>query len=640
MKEIGQRIYFDGYSPVADMVVIAVCIVMVVLVATSYVTKTKAYKIFLSIVFVLFLAALTDIIYHDTYVHAVNGVYTGVYIFRNLYHIFLYTIFLLYIYYIVTLQRLEKDKTIPIMIVSLGIFVGVVVTDIITTISGRGFRFDQNGVAITGMNVFVYGYMAFVCVVIFLMFEFRARLYRQVMNGFYGTMIVSFLVLLLQSRRGQNSLTVASFLFPVIAMLYLIHSNPYDIELGAVDSRALEDMIRYNYERKNELVFMSLFLPDFNVEGRTIPKEMSEVIRTFAANFFRGGVLFQINNGHVILIARKKANPDYENKINKIINAFYVEYEKFQYDYKIVMGESIEEISRKNEYISFINSIHRRMEMNSVHLMDYEDVEEFNKFEYILSELGDIYRRCDLRDSRVLAYCQPVYNLKTGKYDTAEALMRLKLQDIGMVFPDQFIPLAEENGYIHVLTEIMLQKTCDEIKYLMKEGYEVNRISVNVSVLEMRDESFTEDFSKIIKDNEIPDEKIAIEITESQSENDFMVMKNMINDLKGNGIKFYLDDFGTGYSNMERIMELPFDIIKFDRSLVIASDHDPRSRKMVASLANMFDELNYSVLYEGVEKDSDEERCKNMSASYLQGYKYSRPIPIIELKKFFSKVGE
>ena len=119
-----------------------------------------------------------------------------------------------------------------------------------------------------------------------------------------------------------------------------------------------------------------------------------------------------------------------------------------------------------------------------------------------------------------------------------------------------------------------------------------------------------------------------------------MVMKNMINDLKDNGIKFYLDDFGTGYSNMERIMELPFDIIKFDRSLVIASDHNPRSRKMVASLANMFDDLNYSVLYEGVETDSDEERCKSMSASYLQGYKYSRPIPIIELKKFFSKVGE
>ncbi len=117
-------------------------------------------------------------------------------------------------------------------------------------------------------------------------------------------------------------------------------------------------------------------------------------------------------------------------------------------------------------------------------------------------------------------------------------------------------------------------------------------------------------------------------------------MKNRIEQLKDKGIKFYLDDFGTGYSNMERIMELPFDIIKFDRSLVIACDSDERSEKMVGSLANMFADLNYAVLYEGVENDVDEKRCIKMSASYLQGYKYSRPIPIDDLKNFFSKVEE
>jgi EAL domain-containing protein (putative c-di-GMP-specific phosphodiesterase class I) len=256
-----------------------------------------------------------------------------------------------------------------------------------------------------------------------------------------------------------------------------------------------------------------------------------------------------------------------------------------------------------------------------------------------LEELEDIYRRHDLRDPRVLAYCQPVYNIQTGKYDTAEALMRLKLSDIGMVFPDQFIPVAEEHGYIHVLTEIILQKTCDEIRYLVSEGYEVNRISINVSVLELRDDTFTVDIDKIIKESGIPEEKVAIEITESQSESDFIVMKHIIDELKEKGIKFYLDDFGTGYSNMERIMELPFDIIKFDRSLVLASDSDERSEKMVGSLASMFKELDFSVLYEGVENESDEKRCINMSASYLQGYKYSRPIPMIELTRFFSKIN-
>ena len=277
------------------------------------------------------------------------------------------------------------------------------------------------------------------------------------------------------------------------------------------------------------------------------------------------------------------------------------------------------------------------MDINDVYIVGKKDVDLFNRYEYILEQLTDIYKKRDMRDERVLAYCQPVFNIKTGKYDTAEALMRLNLPDIGMVFPDQFIPVAEEHGFIHVLTEIILTKTCDAIKSLMSEGYDVNRISVNVSVMELRDEKFTSDIDDIIEASAIPNDKIAVEITESRNDSDFLMMKDRIEELRRRGIKLYLDDFGTGYSNMERIMELPFDIIKFDRSLVIASDADERSEKMVKSLAGMFSELNYSVLYEGVENDGDEIRCINMSASYLQGYKYSKPIPIADLNRFFAK---
>ena len=143
-----------------------------------------------------------------------------------------------------------------------------------------------------------------------------------------------------------------------------------------------------------------------------------------------------------------------------------------------------------------------------------------------------------------------------------------------------------------------------------------------------------------IDDNLLEGDKIAIELTESRSEADFMVVKEKIEELRGRGIKFYLDDFGTGYSNMERIMELPFDIIKFDRSLVLASGADERSEKIVENLANMFRDMNYSVLYEGVEDESDEARCRGMSASYLQGYKYSRPVPIERLREFLPKISD
>jgi EAL domain-containing protein (putative c-di-GMP-specific phosphodiesterase class I) len=421
-------------------------------------------------------------------------------------------------------------------------------------------------------------------------------------------------------------------------MLYIIHSNPYEnIELGTVNATAFDDMVYRSYKRKKDFIFSSLYLPEFDAEGKEMPREIYDSIKRFSVEFFKGAVLFQISSGHIILAAGKKQNPDYENRIDRILEAFKKEYLRYNYDYKIVIGSSIDEISKKNEGIGFIRNIHRDMKLNEVHRVVEEDVLKFREAEYILGELVDIFKKKDLDDPRVLVYCQPVYSIKTKKYDTAEALMRLDLPKKGIVFPDKFIPLAEEYGFIHILTEIILKKTCDEIKSLLSEGYDFKRISVNVSALEMRDDGFTDDVSSIIADSGIPDSKIAFEITESQSETDFMALKQKIDEMKGRGIKFYLDDFGTGYSNMERILELPFDIIKFDRSLVIASDSDERSKRMVKSLASMFSDTDYSVLYEGIETEEDEERCIGMSASYLQGYKYSKPIPINELKNYFSR---
>lgn len=634
------QIYFNNYYPMGDVMVIAICVIIFILIGFSYVRKSRSFLYFIFINVTILLAAAVNIIYNVKFITNITGDYTTVYILRILYHALLFSTLLLYVVYITEVLRLEISKKYPVITISIIVYIIAVVADIVKTVSGKSYVITSQGLMTSGRDLFLYGYLGFIVIILFLMIVYRKRLYKRVMSGLYGTMIVSFVMLVIQNRYNQTSYTVGTFLFPAIAMLYIIHSNPYDISMGAIDVRAMEDMIRFNYERKRELIIMSLLLEEFNGEGKTFPTEIQGIIRKFSGDYFKGAVLFQINNGNMMLLAKKKSNPDYENKINKLLNAFMVEYEKYRFDYKIIFGESVDEVSRRNEYVNFLDSIYRNMHINSVHMIDYNDVVSFNKYEEILEELEDIYRAKNLRDPRVLVYCQPVFNIKTGKYDTAEALMRLKLSNIGMVFPDQFISLAEEKGYIHVLTEIILQKTCDEIKYLIQENYDVHRISVNVSVMELKDDHFCDDISGIIRNSGIPDEKIAIEITETQTESDFLVIKSRINELKEHGIKFYLDDFGTGYSNMERIMELPFDIIKFDRSLVLASGSDNRSEKMVGSLANMFKNLDYSVLYEGVENDSDEEMCINMAASYLQGYKYSRPIPIIDLKNFFSKLDD
>ena len=150
--------------------------------------------------------------------------------------------------------------------------------------------------------------------------------------------------------------------------------------------------------------------------------------------------------------------------------------------------------------------------------------------------------------------------------------------------------------------------------------------------------SFSDDIIGIIEANGVPYEKIAVELTESRNEKDFKSVKRIMKELQGLGIKFYLDDFGTGYSNFERIIGLPIDIIKFDRSLTILASKNDESRFMVGSFSEIFKKADYQILFEGVEDERDESQCIDMDAMYLQGYKYSKPIPIEQLENFLGKI--
>ncbi len=634
---MGQQLYFDNYMAAADIVVLAICIVIGLLLVTSYSRKTKTFGLFVNMLVILSLAAVSDLILHDYYVHITDGNYTPIYVIRIIYHALLFALSLLFIEYQVKILNLPARTVIPIRIISAIIYLTVLITDIVTTVNGTGFRLNSDGTAISGLNIFMFGYIAFVLVIASLILRYRKKVYKKAMIGMFGIMLTSLLILNNQGRHGQSSFTVVTFLLPILGVLFLFHSTPFNIETGTVNASAIGDGVSYYYSRKRDFYFISMFLPNFQTENKSLPDDLREALRQFPSKHFKKSVLFQVTNGHMILMMPTKPNPDFDTKIQGAIDAFMAEYEKMHYDFKLIIGRSVEEISRKNEYLDFIKNIQRRMDYNTVHMVTDEDVTAYNRSEYILKELEDIYKKHDLNDERVLVFCQPVLNIKTGKYDTAEALMRLKLPELGMVFPDQFIPLAEDHGFVHILTKIILNKTCMTIKDMLAEGFEVKRISINVAMPELRDEGFTRDIEGIISANAVPNGKVAIEVTESQSESDFQIIKTMIEELKDAGIKFYLDDFGTGYSNMERIMKLPFDIIKFDRSLVIASQSDKRSEEIVSRLAGLFAELKYAVLYEGIEDEDDERRCINMSASYLQGYKYSKPVPIDELRKFFSR---
>lgn len=627
----------EQYMRMGDVTVIALCITIFVLLGTSYVRRTPSFRIFSAIVGMVFLAAIVSISYHDLLARHDPDLNTLVYVLREVYYFILFDVFFLFALYTSVASNLEHHKARIAAIASSILLFAIMAADIIITAKGLGFRLTGEGTVIQGSNVFMVGYAAFVVLILALIYRIRKLLYKRVMYGFYGSVLIAVLIRFSQIAMHDSSLITVSFLVPVIAMLYILHSTPYNAAVGTLDIHAMEDMVKDLYSRKESFIFMSLLLSDFNTEGKSLPEVVQAQTRRFSVEYFRNGILFLLGNGHILMIAKKASNPDYEEWMQIILRAFDEQFQLYKFPYKIVYGESIDEISRKNAYARLIESVHRNIPDNTVHRVDADDVAGFNRGEYVLSELADIYNRHDLDDPRVLAFCQPVFNIRNGQFDTAEALMRLKLEKTGIVFPDLFIPMAEEYGYIHVLTEIILHKTCKAIRMLIDEGFQIHRISVNVSVLELKDDAFCDDISRIIDLDRVSGDKLAIELTESQTDADFAIMKEKIEELRHRGFQFYLDDFGTGYSNMERIIELPFDIIKFDRSMVIASGTDERSGLIVENMANLFNDMKFSVLFEGIEDDLAENRCMGMSASFLQGYKYSRPIPIEGLRNFLPK---
>ncbi|MBR1740766.1 MAG: EAL domain-containing protein, partial [Lachnospiraceae bacterium] len=518
-------IYYENYSPVGDLTVLAISFVFIILIRSSFISRTKNFLLFCGMIGLLMLSSVSSVVYHV----ALNNLtfWSGwmVSALRILQHLSLFGTLFLYVYYVMEPLHLDRksDKRF-IIVASIG-YLGIAVYEILGSVLGYGFYISRDGEIHEGFNIFPFGYLFFMGIIIFLLLCYRNRMFRQIIYGILGTFAVSILILSVQGRHHQTSFTTVTFLFPMLALLYMIHANPYDIEIGAVNETSFDDTISYYYVHEKPLLLMSLFMHDFEGIGKKYPRKFQNAIRRFSSQYFKGATLFQISNGHMILAVDIHKNGDYEHKIVLMLQHFADEYIKFHMDYKIVILRTEEEISKENDYIKLIRYVGKNMQENEIHYVNEEDVKEYKRQKYVLKELKDIYEKSDLEDSRVKVYCQPVYNIDEEKYDTAEALMRMELPEIGMVFPDQFIPLAEQYGYIHTLSKIILHKTCRTIHNLLAAGYVVNRISVNISAVEVREPDFCQDILKIVGDADIPFECIAIELTESQNESDFMIVR-------------------------------------------------------------------------------------------------------------------
>lgn len=230
-------------------------------------------------------------------------------------------------------------------------------------------------------------------------------------------------------------------------------------------------------------------------------------------------------------------------------------------------------------------------------------------------------------------YYQPIYSITENKFTSAEALIRLNTEEYGFIRPDLFIPIAEENGMISDIDDIVFEEVC---KFISSEDFyrlHVDYIEVNLSVVQCMQPDLADRILGTMHKYSVRPSQINLEITETAAEYSQTAIDHNINTLTSAGISFSLDDFGTGYSNMVRIASLPLHIVKLDRSFTFTDGNDDLL-KLLNNTVDMIKKMDLKIVVEGVETEDKLNQFKALECDYIQGYYFSKPLPKDQFVEF------
>ncbi len=234
--------------------------------------------------------------------------------------------------------------------------------------------------------------------------------------------------------------------------------------------------------------------------------------------------------------------------------------------------------------------------------------------------------RAGIRAGEIVAYYQPIVDLKLGTISGFEVLARWNHPSKGILPPGVFIHIAAEVGLIEALTRHLLGAACREAR----NWPEHLTLSVNLSPHQLGDPLLPTMIASVARDYDIAPERLEVEITEDALIQDFQAARAVLQLFRNRGIKVALDDFGTGYSSLQHLHELNFDKLKIDRSFVSDIATNPESRKFVSAIITLARGLNLPVIAEGVEDTITGRTLLELGCTHGQGYAYGRPMPANE----------
>ncbi len=267
-----------------------------------------------------------------------------------------------------------------------------------------------------------------------------------------------------------------------------------------------------------------------------------------------------------------------------------------------------------------------------------------NRYSFYSNKLGkkiskELYIENLLRDSikekQFELYYQPKISLEDNQIVGLEALLRWNSPN-GIVSPDVFIPIAERTGFISELGNWVLQTACAQVKMWQNMKIFDGVISVNISGAQLNNKDIIDVLDKTLKQSGLNAKYLNLELTESVLMSDPNQWKRLFDQVKKIGIDISIDDFGTGYSSLSYLRQLPIDELKIDKSFIDDIPNDKDACAIVKTIIALAQNLGYKTVAEGVETKQQKDYLKNNGCDIIQGYFYSKPLPVSEIEKYFT----
>lgn len=254
-------------------------------------------------------------------------------------------------------------------------------------------------------------------------------------------------------------------------------------------------------------------------------------------------------------------------------------------------------------------------------------------------ELENYLRRAIEKNELFLLY-QPVVDLRTGRINGSEALIRWNHPNLGLISPMEFIPIAEETGLIHEIGKWVLMEGCRQNQEWFDKGYDELFISINVSARQFLHPTFVEHLHGSLQNSGMDPKKLHLELTETGMIDNVEKSIAIMKEIQSLGVRISIDDFGTGYSSLSYLKNLPIDTLKIDRTFINNFKSETVDYSIVKAIITMGNGLSVKVVAEGVETYEQLIELKKMNCDYAQGYYIEKPvhpdrfIEIINNKKF------